>query len=120
MRSNRVRGSKRTPTVSPCWAVMEAAVFSRCNPSARSPRRYSTWWRTHLADEWRRYLEQQIELGGAEVVVSQTAGQRGSGAATAYTPGGIAEGSASPSLTVKDSGRPAAPLPRWQHGAPPI
>ncbi|MEA2712291.1 MAG: hypothetical protein QOK27_252, partial [Gemmatimonadales bacterium] len=33
-----------------------------------------------MADEWARYLRQQIELGGSEVVLS-TAGQRGSGAA---------------------------------------
>src|SRR5215213_3947806 len=80
MRLSRVQGPKRTPIASRCWAVTEAAVFSRCNRSARSPRRSSTWWRTPLADEWRRYLEQQIELGGAEVLLS--AGQRDSGTGT--------------------------------------
>ena len=28
-------------------------------------------WRSPLADEWRRYLAQQIELGGAEVFLEQ-------------------------------------------------
>ena len=73
-----------------------------------------------MADLWRRYLEQQIELGGAEVVVSRTAGQRGSGAETAHTPISVAEVSALPSLTAIEASSPAAPLPRWQHGAPPI
>ena len=40
-----------------------------------------------MAESWSRYLAQQIELGGSEVVLRD---------------------------------RPAAPLPRWKHGAPPI
>jgi uracil-DNA glycosylase len=66
-----------------------------------------------LADEWRRYLEQQIELGGAEVVLS--AGQRGSGAA----PVDLQEQVVAPKET------PTAPPSRrsaegWRKGAPPI
>ncbi|HKH84086.1 MAG TPA: hypothetical protein VKA25_10405, partial [Gemmatimonadales bacterium] len=61
-----------------------------------------------MADPWRRYLAQQIELGGAEVVLS--AGQRGSGAVTA--PG------------VEPGEQTLAPLRRhadaWRKGAPPI
>jgi uracil-DNA glycosylase family 4 len=61
-------------------------------------------WRSPLADELRRYLAQQIELGGAEVVLS--AGQR--------------ETTAPAGRTADLPNRPAAPLPRWKHGAPPI
>ena len=63
-----------------------------------------------MADLWRRYLEQQIELGGAEVVVSRTAGQRGGGAVEEQANG---------------AAETATPLPRrpadgWRKGAPPI
>jgi uracil-DNA glycosylase len=62
-----------------------------------------------LADLWRRYLVQQMELGGAEVVLS--AGQQVSGAVTAPA---VERGELTP-----------APLPRrqadaWRKGAPPI
>jgi uracil-DNA glycosylase family 4 len=46
-----------------------------------------------LADEWRRYLQQQIELGGSEVVLSAAVKARGPGSAT---------------------------RPSWRKGAPPI
>ena len=36
----------------------------------------STQWRRLLSDEWRRYLAQQIELGGSEIVLSK-AGRAG-------------------------------------------
>jgi uracil-DNA glycosylase family 4 len=82
-----------------------------------------------LADEWVRYLRQQIELGGAEVVLS-SAGQRGSGAAgpeaEALAIGEITEDlsdvAAQPNADVRFSQprSPAAPLPRWLQGAPPI
>ena len=73
-----------------------------------------------MADLWRRYLEQQIELGGAEVVVSGAAGRRASGAETAHSPISIAESTVLPSRPAEGTNRPAAPLPRWQQGAPPI
>jgi uracil-DNA glycosylase family 4 len=66
-----------------------------------------------LPDEWERYLRQQIELGGAEVVLS-VVGQRGRGAALAQP--SVAE----ESTTAPPPRRPAAPLPRWRHGAPPV
>jgi uracil-DNA glycosylase family 4 len=65
-----------------------------------------------LTDEWERYLRQQIELGGAEVILSWAAGQRGREAATAHPPVSIEE------TTAPLPSRPAAP--RWHHGAPPI
>jgi DNA polymerase len=49
-----------------------------------------------LADEWARYLRQQIELGGGEVIVS-SAGMSGGG----------------------EAGKIASP-PRWMQNAPPI
>jgi len=56
-----------------------------------------------LADEWERYLRQQIELGGAEVVLS-SAGKRGSGEAGKPVTAGHSERSEeSPGVTsVRD------------------
>jgi uracil-DNA glycosylase len=74
-----------------------------------------------LPGEWERYLRQQIELGGSEVVLS-TVGKWGSGEA------GKQEGNG-PSLapeptTVEEltSPRPRVPAsrPSWRKGAPPI
>jgi len=76
------------------------------------------WWSSHLANEWRRYLAQQMELGGSEIVVS--AGQRGRGAETAHPLVSIAETTALPGRHADLLNGPAAPLPRWRHGAPPI
>jgi DNA polymerase len=59
-------------------------------------------WRKPLADEWRRYLEQQIELGGVEIVLSE-AGRAGTAAAR-------------PPLRPL-TGRPSG---AWRNGAPPI
>jgi DNA polymerase len=86
-----------------------------------------------LADEWERYLRQQIELGGAEVVLSsaglpavgrvesEAAAQRISQAAPAHQP---ASGEAAPPLTgnlvAAPPRSPAVTLPRWRQGAPPI
>jgi uracil-DNA glycosylase len=79
-----------------------------------------------LAGEWERYLRQQVELGGAEVVLT-SAGKRGSVEAGKGEPELESEGvslvadaiqaepSASPPPRV-----PASPLPRWRQGAPPI
>jgi uracil-DNA glycosylase family 4 len=73
-----------------------------------------------LADEWARYLRQQIELGGAEVVLSRAGkrvsgeGQRESGEA------GKPQGEEG-AVTTQTSPPPRVPAsPRWQHGAPPI
>jgi uracil-DNA glycosylase len=75
-----------------------------------------------LAGEWERYLRQQIELGGAELVLSTAAGKRGGGEAGKPDTQDIAlldsvrveEQAVEPPLV------PASPLPRWRHGAPPI
>ena len=67
-----------------------------------------------MADEWRRYLEQQIELGGAEVIVSGTAGRRDSSVGTNTAPGNEAAARTDPL-----PGLPAS-RPRWSQGAPPI
>ncbi|HEX5962333.1 MAG TPA: uracil-DNA glycosylase, partial [Gemmatimonadales bacterium] len=80
-----------------------------------------------MADEWRRYLEQQMELGGAEVVLSGAVGQRGSGAASPLTEPSPAEEQAGPlrhpaSATGGPAAHPPASgyPPRWKQGAPPI
>jgi uracil-DNA glycosylase family 4 len=70
-------------------------------------------WSNPLADEWRRYLEQQIELGGSEVVLSGAAGQRGGEAATAHQPVSTQE------TTAPLASSPAA-RPSWRKGCPPI
>jgi len=75
-----------------------------------------------LAGEWERYLRQQIELGGAEVVVSK-AGRRGSGAAGQEDSraAGQQGRNADESIVAATPPRgPAAPLPRWKQGCPPI
>jgi uracil-DNA glycosylase len=56
-----------------------------------------------LADEWRRYLAQQIELGGGEIILSR---------------------SRAPEPTAPQEQRQTMPTPtetgKWRHGAPPI
>jgi DNA polymerase len=68
-----------------------------------------------LADELRRYLQQQMELGGAEVVFSQAV-------PLPMTP--PAQMSASPSVRPLKRAEIVAPSPtgepRWRKGAPPI
>ena len=73
------------------------------------------WWSSLLADEWRRYLAQQIELGGAEVVL-RTAGKRGSG--EVGNEGGATELQAS--APTSPPPRLPASLPSWRRGAPPV
>jgi uracil-DNA glycosylase len=86
-------------------------------------------WRSPLAEEWRRYLAQQMELGGAEVVlaagklVSGEAGKQGTREAgmeassptrlPAYPPPRLAKRNeiVAPDPTGE---------PRWRRGAPPI
>src|SRR4051794_35905721 len=96
MRWNRAPDSRRTPIAWRCWAAMAPARSFLFNPSAKWPRQSSTWWSRPLADEWERYLRQQIELGGAEVVVS-----------------------ARP-LVEQPTVRPSDRLTGWKKGAPPI
>jgi uracil-DNA glycosylase family 4 len=69
-----------------------------------------------MADEWRRYLRQQIELGGAEVVLGRTGGQavRRSGEQSASAIADLASVE-----TVSQSTSPAV-RPKWMQGAPPI
>jgi uracil-DNA glycosylase len=85
-----------------------------------------------LADEWARYLRQQIELGGAEVILStaRNAGisglserseESGSGSSVEdldQAPGGPIPRSARDDLRVLERTAPARPS--WRKGAPPI
>ena len=80
-----------------------------------------------MAGEWERYLRQQIELGGAEVVLSAAgkhksgeAGKQGSGEAG---PSDAGEMEAANTVLERPSPPPrlpASPRPRWLDGAPPI
>jgi uracil-DNA glycosylase len=87
-----------------------------------------------LADEWRRYLEQQIELGGSEVVLSRKVGvQRSSTSGHSERSEESAGGTsvrdvdrASPGpipRSARDDARvltSPAVRPSWRRGAPPI
>src|SRR5918993_658776 len=129
MRWSPALDSRRTRIGSPCSAATVPARFCRCNRSGRSPKQSWISWRRALADLWERYLAQQIELGGAELVLS-TAGQRGSGedqgeSGEAGTSDPNAIGLVKNSVGVEEQipappGFPASPLPRWRQGAPPI
>ncbi|MEA2722871.1 MAG: uracil-DNA glycosylase [Gemmatimonadales bacterium] len=86
------------------------------------------WWRNPLADELRRYLQQQMELGGAEVVLS--AGQRVSGSIGQWDSGTAGQADSQTGGQEAAAVRPlkraeiVAPSPtgepRWRKGAPPI
>ena len=83
-----------------------------------------------MADEWRRYLAQQIELGGAEVVLGRTVGRADRRAVSVERKSPPDEEVLSPSdgLTTGELDRqPARPSARppvrpsaWKKGAPPI
>jgi uracil-DNA glycosylase family 4 len=75
-----------------------------------------------LAGEWERYLRQQVELGGSEVILS-SAGKRGSGEAgkVVSNDSSVIMGSAHTEAPMSPPPRlPASPLPRWMQGCPPI
>jgi uracil-DNA glycosylase len=74
-----------------------------------------------LADEWRRYLKQQAELGGSEVVLS-TAGKWGGGEAAREVSGGGSGGTQTIGVEEQTSPPPRVPAsrPSWRKGAPPI
>jgi uracil-DNA glycosylase family 4 len=74
-----------------------------------------------LADEWERYLRQQIELGGAEVVLT-SAGKRGSGEAQRESGEVAKRESDEGAVTTQASPPPRLPAspPSWRKGAPPI
>jgi uracil-DNA glycosylase len=79
-----------------------------------------------LANEWERYLRQQVELGGAEVVLSRAVGRSGGQSASPDAePAESAEPVAEPECqiaprgdrpTVRPPDRPSA----WRKGAPPV
>jgi len=67
-------------------------------------------WRSPLADERRRYLQQQMELGGSEVILTSPHGRAGP------------QFSAGPQAPKRTEIVPADPTgkSRWKRGAPPI
>ncbi|HEU5171200.1 MAG TPA: uracil-DNA glycosylase [Gemmatimonadales bacterium] len=90
-----------------------------------------------MADEWRRYLEQQIELGGAEVIMDGRTGGRPDGRAAGRPEEAMGK-SSRPAETddarrrrsgaaSEPAGRPTGPAvspsgrrAAWRKGAPPI
>jgi uracil-DNA glycosylase family 4 len=83
-------------------------------------------WRRPLVDEWRRYLEQQIELGGAEVflerrpepatAVTPTAAVRPERREAALDPGSNPRSDISQTIEQTQT----SDEPKWKKGAPPI
>jgi uracil-DNA glycosylase len=87
--------------------------------------RSSTEWSRPLGVEWERYLRQQVELGGAEVVLSRPVSRSGGQAVTQdpirsndvrepVPPSGPTD-----RLTARPTDRPTA-RPSWRKGCPPI
>jgi uracil-DNA glycosylase family 4 len=75
-----------------------------------------------LAGEWERYLRQQVELGGSEVILS-SAGKRGSGEAgkVVSNDSSVIMGSAHTEAPTSPPPRlPPSPLPPRIQGCPPI
>jgi DNA polymerase len=87
--------------------------------------RSSTEWSSLLGDEWERYLRQQVELGGAEVVLSRPVSRSGGQAVTQdrIVSGDVQEAdpSSGPTdrLTARPPDRPTV-RPSWRKGCPPI
>ena len=69
----------------------------RSSRSARWPRRSSTPWSGTLADEWRRYLAQQAELGGAEIILGHVSAREADARAGRHPPSEAATGARPPS-----------------------
>jgi len=80
-----------------------------------------------LADEWRRYLAQQAELGGAEVILGAPLAKESPAApmptdrssTTAPRPSGESRAGEAPAKDAASSPAPATE-PKWKRGAPPI
>jgi uracil-DNA glycosylase len=93
-------------------------------------------WRHALSDRWRRYLAQQMDLGGSEVILPERAGRWEDGQPrSADSPAGRSPGprgneddadmgrSSSPppeQSRGSPAPRPMRPSPGWRKGAPPI
>jgi uracil-DNA glycosylase family 4 len=72
-----------------------------------------------LASEWERYLRQQIELGGAEVVLTAAASRSVVPSVHADPEPADAAPEPDAAAAVRPSDRPTA-RPSWRKGAPPI
>jgi uracil-DNA glycosylase len=92
-----------------------------------------------LADEWRRYLAQQAELGGREVILRRPGGSVAHSTAradpadvtadpntdTAIRATPMSDDPSEPAISRGPAASPAAPTaaevePRWKRGAPPV
>jgi uracil-DNA glycosylase len=73
-----------------------------------------------LADERRRYLAQQIELGGAEIILARSRAPAQEGEMPSDRPSGPAAESPSPPAASPGVSAPGGHEPKWRKGAPPI
>jgi uracil-DNA glycosylase len=74
-----------------------------------------------LADEWERYLRQQIELGGAEVVLGSTAGQSGGRSVGQESDDMATQVDESVRQVIEQpTARPPDRPSAWRKGAPPV
>src|SRR5687768_14437047 len=115
-RWRRERASRARPIALRSWGVTEASRPFRSRTSAAWPRRFSTPSRATLGDERLRYLRQQMELGGAEIILS--AGRSATAAATGgepLVPTDGQEGSMGSKGRAQKSG-----TEKWRKGAPAI
>ena len=87
--------------------------------------RSSTEWSRLLGDEWGRYLRQQIELGGAEVVLTRAVSRSVGQSVVSVDDTVVGEETSAPSSRPPDrpTARPTDPptvRPSWRKGCPPI
>src|SRR5919107_5004631 len=80
MRWNRAPASRRRPIGWHCSAETGPDRYFRCSPNGKWPTPFWIVWSRTLGDERERYLRQQIELGGSEVVLSRVLSRRVGGA----------------------------------------
>src|SRR5215213_5251885 len=135
MRWSRGPGSRKTPTG---WLSSGGTAPERsflCSPSGKSQKPSWIEWSRTLGSDWERYLRQQIELGGDEVVLSRVINQAPASARHSERSEESASGtslsdrdrtssrpiarSARDDGGVLDSPAPATE-PRWKQGCPPI
>jgi DNA polymerase len=72
-----------------------------------------------LAGEWERYLRQQVELGGSEIVLSGRAGKASYSPSVRSAHDELREESVG-ATSVRDLDQTSPSEPRWKQGAPPI
>src|SRR3954471_4853321 len=123
MRSSLEPDSRRTPIASHSLAETVPARSCRSSRSGKLPRPSSIGWSRPLAGERERYLRQQIELGGAEVVLSRAVKRSVGQPVVPVDDRLIGDENSSPSsqpperLPARPPDRPSS-RPSWRKGCP--